>query len=327
MDSARRRSHTKDSVGVEVRLTLQIVDTHGDDELAKVFVARTGSGHCIEFVESVQPPVPRDEKWVLIVSTRKGCPVGCPICDAGGDYNGRLRAEEIIEQIDYLVRRRFPDGRVPTPKLKIQFARMGDPAFNPHVLDVLEQLPGLYDMPGLMPSISTVAPSGCASFLERLAAIKNRLYGNGRFQMQFSVHTTCDIERRRLIPVRTLSLCELAAAGEQFFATGDRRITLNFAPVIGFPLCARAISEFFDPEKFAIKLTPVNPTFSSRRFALEGALDPGHPDDIASLATPFKKAGFQTIISIGELRENQIGSNCGMYVQSLSHERETSLLI
>jgi len=129
---------------------LEIVHATGDDELAQVFVARLQDGFSIEFVESVQPPVPREDKWVLIVSTLRGCPVGCPICDAGGSYAGKLTREEIMAQIDFLIRRRFPEGSVPIPKLKVQFARMGDPALNEAVVDVLEALPGTYELPGLI---------------------------------------------------------------------------------------------------------------------------------------------------------------------------------
>ena len=58
---------------------MRVVRTTGDDDLARVFVAELADGAHVEFVESVQPPVPREEKWVLIVSTLKGCPVGCSI--------------------------------------------------------------------------------------------------------------------------------------------------------------------------------------------------------------------------------------------------------
>ena len=81
-------------------MTLEMVYTSGNDDLARVFVARTADGSPIEFVESIQPPYRREEKWVLIVSTLKGCPVGCPICDAGGDYRGKLTAEEILAQVE-----------------------------------------------------------------------------------------------------------------------------------------------------------------------------------------------------------------------------------
>ncbi|MCK4455733.1 MAG: radical SAM protein, partial [Thermoplasmata archaeon] len=114
---------------------MRILGEFGKEDLAKVYVAsmREGNGYLVEFVESLQPPVPREEKWVLIISSSFGCPVNCKMCDAGGHYLGKLTKDEILQQIDHMVRRRFPDGRVPIPKFKVQFARMGEPSLNPDV--------------------------------------------------------------------------------------------------------------------------------------------------------------------------------------------------
>ncbi len=298
-------------------MNLEIVRTTGEDELAQVFVARLEDGYAIEFVESVQPPFSREEKWVLIVSTLRGCPVGCPICDAGGDYAGKLSRDEIMAQIDFLIRRRYPDGRVPVPKLKLQFARMGDPALNEAVLEVLETLPDRYELPGLLPSVSTVAPSGCDDFFERLITIKDTHYSGGRFQMQFSLHTTDEESRRRLIPCRTWSLEQIAAYGDRFFRAGDRRITLNFAPAVGLPLEPAALLPLFSPDRFFIKLTPINPTHASVDSRLVGLIDPDDEASNRARVESFEACGYDTLLSIGEVRENAIGSNCGMYVTQM----------
>ena len=169
---------------------MKVISRTGNDDLALVYTAETDKGKLIEFVESLQPPHPRDKKWVLIISTLFGCPVACPICDAGSHYRGKLSAKEIFAQIDYMVTKRFPDRVIDVEKFKIQFARMGDPAFNRNVLDVLEQLPSRYDVPGFWPSISSVAPHGTDSFFEKLVEIKKRLYRD-RFQLQFSISNKC----------------------------------------------------------------------------------------------------------------------------------------
>jgi 23S rRNA (adenine2503-C2)-methyltransferase len=299
---------------------LEIRHTTGDDELARVFVAQLADGSLVECVESVQPPVPRERKWVLIVSTLKGCPIGCPICDAGGDYRGQLTADEIAAQVEFLVRRRYPDGRVPIPKLKVQFARMGEPALNDAVLDALEQLPRRLEAPGLMPCISTVAPRGREQFFERLLRIKRRLYNGGRFQLQFSVHTTDDSARREAIPARTWSLERIAAFGDRFHEPGDRKLTLNFAPRQRTPLSPERLAELFSPERFLVKLTPINPTAAATRAGISGLIDPDDEAGGRAIAERFEALGFETIVSIGALRENEIGSNCGMYVARLDRE-------
>jgi 23S rRNA (adenine2503-C2)-methyltransferase len=295
-------------------MILKVISRTGDPELATVHVGELGDGELVEFVESVQPPVPREEKWVLIVSTLRGCPIRCPMCDAGRAYRGRLSADEILGQLDHMVVSEYPDRRVPVPKFKVQFARMGDPAFNPQVLDVLRRLPKAFDAPGLMPSISTVAPEGCMDFLRRLTEIKDELYGGGMFQMQFSIHTTSEEARRTLVPCRTLSFREMADWGRSFHRRSDRKIALNFAAVKGFPVDAGAAADSFSPDHFMIKLTPVNPTVSSFENGLEGVIDPDHPETAEDMVGSFVSEGYDVVLSIGETRENQIGSNCGMYV-------------
>ena len=292
---------------------MRVLCRQGDDDLACVYVAETADGARIEFVESVQPPVPREEKWVLIVSTLKGCPVKCAICDAGGSYRGRLSAEEILTQIEHLILRRFPDGRVPVPKLKVQFARMGDPALNDAVLDVLEALPRRFTVPGLMPCISTIAPAGREAFFERLLELKQALYGGGRFQLQFSIHTTDPQARRRFIPARTWSTAQIGRYGARFCESGDRKITLNFAPAAGLPLEPAALIADCPPERFLVKLTPINPTRAARESGLKGLIDAADPATCERIAASFRAAGYETLLSIGELRENAIGSNCGMF--------------
>lgn len=303
---------------------MKVISEYGNEDLAKVYVAQmreddVSRKHLVEFVESLQPPLPRDKKWVLIVSSMFGCPVRCKMCDAGGDFAGRLTADEILSQIDYIVRRRFPDGKVPVPKFKIQFARMGEPALNPAVLDALRDLPGAFDAPGLHVSLSTIAP--CAgqtkNFFEELIAIKDQLYPRGRFQLQFSIHTTDEAKRDELIPAKKWSLAEIAQYGARFSSpdSGDKKVTLNFAPAEGYPIDAEAVRRHFDPSSFVIKLTPLNPTVRSHEEALRSAIDPYDRASSEGLVEAFTEQGFDVILSIGEPEENLIGSNCGQFVQ------------
>ena len=124
---------------------MKVVAVTRNPNLATVYIADMGDECMIEFVEACQPPYPRDECWILMVSTLYGCPVKCKMCDAGGHYGGKPNAAEILHQIDYMVDEWFPGRVIPSRKFKIQFARMGEPAFNLAVLEALEQLPGRYD--------------------------------------------------------------------------------------------------------------------------------------------------------------------------------------
>ena len=299
-------------------MSLEIVEKTGTEGIATLFVARAPSGRFIEFVESFQPNQPIEKKWVLVLSVMHGCPVQCLMCDAGKAFGGNLSREEMLGQVDYLVRRRFPDGKVPTQKFKVQFTRVGEPAFNDHVLEVLEALPSEYDAPGLIPSVSTVAPRGREKFFDRLLAIKQKHYRNGRFQLQFSIHTTDAEKRARLIPAPKWGFEEIAAYGRRFHEEGDRKITLNFALMDGYPVEPKVVAEHFDPSTFLVKITPLNPTKKARANKLTPAFDPCESNPVQPLVDEFKRLGFDVLVSIGELEENRIGSNCGQFVGAYS---------
>lgn len=299
---------------------MQIVARHGNSELAALYVGQLDDGSRIEFVESVQPPVPRDQKWVHVISTLKGCPFNCTICDAGGDYRGKLSTAEIIAQVDYLVKSRFPGGRPQTGRLKVQFARMGDPALNSNVLEALVDLEERYGQL-FFPSISTIAPRAGGEMLERLLELKSRLFAE-RFQMQFSLHTTDERRRRELVPSQTWSFAEMGDYGSRFHRAGERKVTLNFAAPTGYPLDPAALLNHFSPEHFVVKLTPVNPTDKVLKQGLVSRIDPSHGADCRALVKRFEAAGYTTILSIGELEENRIGSNCGMYISRLQQASE-----
>jgi 23S rRNA (adenine2503-C2)-methyltransferase len=303
---------------------MKIVGFTGRQDIAITRIAELRQGKFVEFVESVQPSIPRDKKWVLIVSTMFGCPVGCLMCDAGGQYGGTLSKREILAQIDFMVRSRFPDGHIPVEKFKVQFARMGEPSLNPAVLDVLRDLPRIYDAPGLMPSVSTIAPAGSERFFDDLIEIKNALYQGGRFQLQFSIHTTDKDLRDRLVSVRKWSLREISAYGERFHRDGDRKITLNAALVAGMPLDPDTLLGHFDVAKFLVKITPVNPTYQALRNELTSYITPAVEESRYDVVGRLRDAGFEVLVSIGETEENHIGSNCGQFV--MRHLREAEPL-
>ena len=207
---------------------MELIAKYGKEDLAILYIAKN-HGKIVEFVESLEPDLPREKKWVLIISTMYGCPIGCMMCDAGEFYHGKISKEDMLKEIDLMIRSRFPDGKVPIEKFKIQFARMGEPTLNEAVLELLRELPSLYDAPGLMPCISTIAPRGGESFLDELIKIRNELYPKGNFQLQFSVHSTNEEARRKWMSSNIWTIEEIGKYGEKWYREGDRKITLNFA--------------------------------------------------------------------------------------------------
>ncbi len=252
-----------------------IKNQFGDDNIATVYIAQI-KDKLFEFAESIQPPLTRNDKWVLTLSCLYGCPVKCLMCDAGRQYKGCMSKEDILKQINYLITKRFPNKIVPCEKFKIQFSRMGEPAFNNNILEVLKELPKMFHAPGLIPSISTIGPKNANSqyFFKELTKIKNNLYPNGKFQMQFSIHTTDINKRDKLIPTAKMSFQEIANFADKFHQKNDRKITLNFIVMQNYPIEAKIIKKFFNKDKFIIKLTPLNPTNYAKQNKLETKLEP-----------------------------------------------------
>jgi len=289
----------------------------GDDALALVFALQLGADEqfSVETVDSIDPRYPRSEKSVIILSTQFGCPVGCPMCDAGAAFAGNLSAEQILWQVRFVLDRR-PEI-LSSRKLKVHFARMGEPALNSAaVLRALERLPALLPAEGLMPCIATVAPAQSLPFFEELTWLKRRLYRGGQFQLQLSVNSTDPGVRRQLIPIPHLNLEALAAIGDRFFEPGDRKVALNFALARGVPLDPALLERHFDPDHFMIKLTPVNPTARAREAGLHTVLSAEDPDATRELSARLGQAGFDVVVSIGEAEEIAIGSNCGQLVRA-----------
>ena len=293
---------------------MKIIGSAGNQDIAMVYVVEFPGG-LIECVEAVQPPVPREDKWVLMISTLFGCPIACQMCDAGGHYQGKLTKNEMLDQIKFLIQQRYPDGFVPSKQFKIQFARMGEPALNMAVLDMLETLPDDINAPGLMPSLSTIAPHGTDGFFERMIEIKDEIYPRGKFQFQVSIHTTDQKLRDKLIPVKKWDFEKISQFGNKYYQQGDRKITLNFALAEESPVDPQILLKHFDPEKFLIKITPLNLTYQAISTGLKSFIDPENRLDVYPELVAIRDAGYQVILSIGEQEENQIGSNCGQYVQ------------
>jgi len=295
---------------------MKIVASSGRDDIAVVYIGKMRDEHFVEFVESVQPPVPREKKWVLVVSSLFGCPIGCSFCDAGITYKGKLSEEEIFSQIDFPIKKRFPSLNIPVEKFKVQFARVGEPSLNHAVIEVLSELPSRYEAPGLLPCLSTIAPAGSDSFFDKLLNVRKNIYEGKNFQLQFSIHTTDEKLRDKLIPVKKWSFKKISEYGEFFFKEGYRKITLNFALASNSPIEPSVLIRYFNPDKFLIKLTPINPTHNALKNKIYSFIDSKNTEKSEALVDKLKNAGYEVVTSIGILEENNIGSNCGQYLQT-----------
>lgn len=304
----------------------EVVEVFGRPDLAQIYLVRLRDDpHAvIECVGAVDPALPRKDKMVVVVSTQLGCAVGCPMCDAGTRYQGNLKASEILAQIEHVIDDWAAPEAATCSKLKVQFARMGEPSMNPAVLDVLERLPQRVRTPGLMPCVATTAPRSAASWLERMHEIRDRLYGDGRFQLQLSVQSTDEVVRDGMIPIPKWTLSDIASFSRGFVGARDRKVTLNFAMAQGVPVSAEAMARIFDPDKVLVKLTPLNPTERAVESGLRSTFDVGQEQRVAPLVSALQGYGFDCIVSVGDPEESEMRSSCGQLVRAHRAQRRAA---
>lgn len=293
---------------------------------AGVYVARRelDPDRWFEFVDASEPGVPRIEKWVIMISTQFGCSVGCSMCDVGGvEYRGNLSVREMLTQLRTVLSAHPEIDPSKVGKLKLHFARMGEPSLNPAVVDTLAHLARAKTLPGLLPSVSTVAPncSVAEDFFARLYKIKEKHFGGGRFQLQFSVHSTDEDVRGKLIPVLKWSLERIADFGPRWRSPGDRKLTLNFALPDQVPFDPAVLDKIFSPEHFLVKFTPVHPTDSAARNGLSGMwYEPS--ERIVGLSADLRSRGFEVILNPPWPEELKGGASCGQLATAARRKAE-----
>ncbi len=286
---------------------LTLVTARGEG--ARVFTARTGDGHLVEFSETFEAG-----QRVLSVATLLGCPARCAFCDAGGHYEGRLTASEILDQADWLIERaRAAETASTGSNIELHLTRMGEPSFNPDVLVALRALLGRHALPDLGVVVSTIAPAQTERFLEALIGLAS-LYAPGRLRLRISLQTTDEVARSRLVPVRTQGLAEVAAYGERFAAASGSKVTLVFLAAEGLPIDARAISRRFSPAFFRVRLQALLPTVAGQHSGLSALTAVGDAAALEGLAGGFREAGYEVEAVPGSVAEVAAGAGCGQYV-------------
>lgn len=295
---------------------MEILAHTGRIDLAQIYVARMRDDldYLVEFVDACDRNAgDRRDKWVIIISTQFGCPVKCLMCDAGGEYRGNLNFDELVFQVRSVI-----DGHPDLDphqcgKLKIQFARMGEPSFNDEVLKVLSWLHDTY--PKAIPCIATMMPRGRYQWFDELLTMRERFHD---FQLQLSINSTDDSHRDTLMPYPKMSWSWMAEYVKQFHRPGQRKVCLNFALCDEIPVSAEAARDYFDPAFAVIKLTPLNPTATGQQNGMTSIISPSAAEPLlARKSEEFTRLGFSVIRSIGDMEENLIGSNCGQAVKEL----------
>ena len=188
----------------------------------------------------------RTERWMVGVSVMSGCPVRCKFCATGKMKKWRnLTWIEIVQQVKEIISRNYPMTPDKAREFKINYTRMGDPFLN---IDEVRKA---------VEHIDSVWP-GCVHHYISTIGIKEADYSwvKDNITLQVSLHSLDDKHRDWLIPYnRKVSITELG----QIRTQSNLKTTVNMTLVDEKDFDIDKLKVNFDPAKFFIKLSPINP--------------------------------------------------------------------
>lgn len=257
------------------------------------------------------PLIPLTDKWVFSISTQYGCSMGCQFCDVPKVGPGVNASLHDMQQQVILGLKTQPEVQY-SNRLNIHYARMGEPTWNPNVLNHVRWLKDHIDPEfNVHPVLTTMMPrknEWLKTMLHSWMQIKNRVY-HGNAGLQLSINSTDEEERKRIFSGNSLTLREISAICDGMVPVG-RKITLNF-PVCQWTVNPVVLREHFDPERFLVKLTPMHVTDTSRKFGHETEGDYTTLTPYEPLAKAIREAGFEVLIFIASKEEDFGFITCG----------------
>ncbi|MCD8211029.1 MAG: radical SAM protein [Prevotella sp.] len=158
-------------------------------------------------------------------SVMSGCPMGCRMCGAGKNFLRNLTADEIVQQVDEILKDQ--DLLLTINKMKsfqISFSNMGEPLLNWDAVETaIRRLHTKYPTAQLI--ISTIGPNIEKPYEKLLKLSKDIPQVN----LQFTLHKASDIERDWSIPnKKVLYLSQIRDIGILWNRVTLRLVQLNY---------------------------------------------------------------------------------------------------
>lgn len=260
--------------------------------------------------------LPLSEKWVITISTQYGCSMGCTFCDVPKVGPGKNATyHDLIRQAlvgIYL----HPEIRN-TKHLNIHFARMGEPSWNPNVLDAAKWMKEHLDPEfHVHPVVSTMMPrknEWLQTFVHAWMRIKNRTYG-GNAGLQISVNSTNEEERGVMFNGNACTFLEMSRILSGTIPNG-RKITLNFA-VAGYEIDPAVLLKYFHPDDYLVKLTPMHKTSEALSNGIKTSGDYTTMYPYKQHERELREAGYDVLVFIASREEDEGRITCGNAILS-----------
>jgi 23S rRNA (adenine2503-C2)-methyltransferase len=255
--------------------------------------------------------MPLEHKWVITISTQYGCSMGCEFCDVpkvGAGKNATYN--DLIRQVLTGIKL-HPEVQT-TKRLNIHFARMGEPTWNPNVLDATKWFKTHIDPEyKIHPVVSTMMPyhnEWLKTFIHTWMRMKNRLL-QGEAGLQISINSTNELERSRQFNNNACTLEQIHNIMEGIIPNG-RKITLNFA-IADYEIKPDLLLKWFSPDDYVIKLTPMHKTKTALEHNIKTTGDYTTYYPYKEHENNLKNAGYDVLVFIASEYEDMGRITCG----------------
>ena len=261
--------------------------------------------------------LPLEEKWVITISTQYGCSMGCTFCDVPKVGHGRNATfNDLIRQVLEGVKL-HPEVRS-SKRLNIHFARMGEPTWNPNVLEATKWLKTHIDPEyKIHPVVSTMMPRNniwLKTFIHTWMRMKNRLL-RGEAGLQISLNSTSEKQRSIMFNNNACTLDDIARIMEGIIPNG-RKITLNVALHDEYEVDPKVLLKYFNPSDYIIKITPLHKTKACQENKLETTSGYEHYYPYETVEENLKNAGYDVIVFVPSKEEDESRITCGNAILS-----------
>lgn len=257
------------------------------------------------------------KKWLLTVSTQKGCSYKCKFCDVANlPFKGNLSQKEIEYQIRNILE--YTPYVKKSDKVKIGFARMGEPTLN--LRNVLNSMRNLYNISKSMnrdfiwlPCFNSILPRKIENCIDEIIELKEEFF-DGVLHFQISCNSTDENKRKELFGGADVLTIDEIISRINNKKISKRTITLNFIVMKGIEIDVSKLKKMGLGDKFTVKLIPLNKTENSMVHNLETYANYTNYEDLLKLKEDFEKENIP-VVADAIAKCEEAGLCCGQLAQ------------